>query len=86
MNYALLAAYIYDTTPESSDSTHKLRYVIKGGQEGSSDPKLTSFRNLLRFREGVPHLVRLLRAGGIWTLDCENAYGALVKCRVEQVC
>lgn len=47
---------------------------------------MVGFRNLLRFREVIPHLVRLLNAGGIWMVDCEDAYSALVKCRVEQVC
>ena len=42
--------------------------------------------SLLRFKEVVPHLVWLLRAGGIWTVNCEDAYAALVKCCIEQVC
>lgn len=82
-----MAAYIYDTTADRFEMTAKIRYIVRSNrEEGHPDSTMPGFLNLLRFREVVPHLVRLLRAGGIWTMNCEAAYVALQKCRVEQVC
>jgi hypothetical protein len=44
-----------------------------------------NLRNLIRFQDVAPHLARLLSAGGIWTLDNEDAYERLVWCRIGQV-
>lgn len=65
--------------------TDKIRQLVKHHHEQVSSMKITSFRHVLKFKEAVPHLVRLLHAGGVWTVNCESAYAALVKCRVERV-
>jgi hypothetical protein len=43
------------------------------------------FRNVLRFKEAVPSLVKLLAAGGVWSTGCERAYHSLAGCKVEKV-
>jgi len=60
--------------------------VVKRNHDRLSTVKITSFRNILKFQDAMPSLVRLLNAGGVWTVNCETAYAALVKCRVEKVC
>ena len=87
LSYAQMAEYIYNTIPDPSERTRKIQFVVRSSNpDGFADPALAGFRNLLRFKEVVPHLVWLLRAGGIWTVSCDDAYAALVRCRVEQVC
>jgi len=82
-NYADVAATLYASSDHPSTITSKLNCVLK--RNAVSKVKITSFKHMLKFRSVVPHLVRLLNAGGVWTIDCETAYAALVKCRVEKV-
>jgi hypothetical protein len=85
LNYAEMASFIYETSPIISRSTAKIHHVVKrANQEGYAE-KMNAFRNLIKFRDVVPDLVRLLRTGGIWTLNCEQAYAAVVKCRIQPV-
>lgn len=86
LNYAEIAAFVYETCKFPTQSTAKILHVVKRAHQDGSNEKINAFRSLLKFQDVVPDLVRLLRAGGIWTLNCENAYAALVKCRIEPVC
>ena len=56
-----------------------------GRQDGYLNSSQTSFCNILRFKLVIPHLVHVLQAGEIWTVDYKEAYAALVKCCIEQV-
>jgi hypothetical protein len=86
LNYAQVAAYIYETQPSDFIRTAKIGYAVKNMRPDSSDLNINNFQTLLRHSSVAPHLVRLLRARGVWTLNCEQAYERLVKCRVEHVC
>ena len=85
LNYAQIAESLYSSSHPNHVISSKILEVVKRNHDDTSSTKITNFRNLLKFREAVPPLVRLLRAGGVWTVDCETAYSALVKCRVEKV-
>ena len=85
LGYAEMASYVYETTDDISLSTGRIYNVVRRSKDKASMAKYKHFCHLLKFKEAVPHLLRLLRAGGIWTVDCEKAYAALVKCRIEQV-
>lgn len=84
LNHAQIAANTYDTHTTSLDRGTVMRRTIMVEAQ-NSNMKTTSLKTLLRFRAVVPHLVRLLNCAGIWTLDCEEVYMALTKCRVEAV-
>ena len=84
--YAEMASYIYQLTAHPTIISTKIFNMVRRSQEKSTIQQFKNFTNLLKFKEVVPHLLRLLRAGGIWLVKCEKAYGALVKCRIEQVC
>jgi len=87
LNCAQIAEYVYKI--DINNAGERLRYVVRNSSEAPPNQKKTitnGLRNLLRFKRVVPHLVRLLRAGGIWTVNCEAAYAAIVKCSVEEVC
>lgn len=86
LNYAQLAAYIYNHYPGHLDRTYKIRNAIKNLYSTKLSLSISAFCNLLRFREVTPHLARLLGMGGIWELDCEKVYDKLLKCHSEQVC
>ena len=83
LNYAQIAGYIYANHSQNID--HKIRLVVRDHHKATSKVSINAFRNLLRFETVVPHLIRLLSAGGIWTVTSEDAFSALVKCRVEGV-
>jgi hypothetical protein len=85
LNYAQLAAYIYEKHSSQLNRTYKIQHVVKDQHSISSPLNIKHFYNLIRFREVVPHLSRLLSIGGIWELGCEKAYEKLVRCRIEQV-
>jgi hypothetical protein len=87
LSYAEIANFIYATCKVPTQSTSKIFSVVKRAhQEGEAKTeKINAFRTLLKYPNVVPDLVRLLRAGGIWTLNCEAAYSALTKSRIEQV-
>lgn len=86
INYAQLAAYIHDMNLATYSTNNKIQHIMQRGQDIFLDSTMVGFMTLLKVRNCVPHLVRLLRAGGIWTVNCENAYAALVKCCVDPVC
>ena len=81
LNYTSITNHVY----ASSRSTTQIKDVVKRHHNITSTTKITLFHHLLKFKDAVPHLVQILVAGGIWTVDCEPAYGALVKCRSEKV-
>ena len=85
LNYAMVAEALYQSTDSEVDITHKIQMMIKRHNEKSSGVKIISLRNILKHKTAVPALVRLLHEGGVWMIDCEAAYSALVKCRVETV-
>ena len=64
---------------ETLDLTSRIRHVAR-------DTSMNQFRNILRFKDVTTHLARLLRTGGIWTLDLEKTFENLLKCRIGQVC
>ena len=80
LNYAQIAEYVYSSGASNAD--HKICLVVRNE---NSTMKINGFRGLLQFKGVVPHVVRLLSAGGIWTVNGELAYSALVKCRIEGV-
>ena len=80
-----MTGYIYGLNLDKADTTSLINKIIKRVRDDPSKPKITSFRNILKFPKAVPYLIRLLSAGGIWTLNCENAYKMLIKCRIEEV-
>jgi hypothetical protein len=86
LNYAEIAAFVYETCKTPTLSTSKIHHVVKRAHQEGTAEKINAFRNLLKFPLVVPDLVHLLTAGGIWTMQCETAYAALVKCKVEHVC
>jgi hypothetical protein len=86
INYAQLARNIYKSSSDTLSSTSHIRDVLRRNPDEGSHVKITSFRNLLKFKEAVPPLLELLSAGGIWSLDCERAFKSLGKCRIEEVC
>jgi hypothetical protein len=67
-----------------SDSTAHITSVVR--RDPARLKSHTSFLHLLKFSKAVPALVRLLNAGGVWTLDGDQAWTNLVKCKVEHVC
>jgi hypothetical protein len=82
LNHAQIAAHAYDNHSSTLDRSTVINRVVK---DVKSNVKMNGLKGLLRFRMVAPQLVRLLGSGGIWTIDCEEAYMALTKCRVEQV-
>ena len=86
LGYAQIADFIYSSSNSKEDSIAKIHHVVKRNHQESSSLKINSFRHILKFKEAVPHLIRLLGAGGIWSIDCEQAYFALLRCYVEHVC
>lgn len=85
LNCVEMAAYVYHSKCSDADATIKIRHVVKHLYNKVSMMNIKVFPHILKFRRVVPHLLRLLRAGGVWTLNCEQAYHALLKCQVEQV-
>jgi hypothetical protein len=86
LNCSHIAAHVYNSNLDNMTSTAKIRNIIKRTQEGFSSVKITSFRNIAKFKGTVFPLLRLLSAGGVWTTDLEKAFKELVKCRIEEVC
>jgi hypothetical protein len=88
LNYAWNSENIYQNFHESFNTNYKIRYIVRGGSNGPTNNSniKNGIRHIIKFQEVVPHLVRLLHSGGIWTIDCDEAYMALVRCRIEQVC
>ena len=85
-NFAQLAYIIYKNSSTPLISTKELRLLLKRNVEERSSVKIVSFCNMIRFKAAVPSLIKLLSAGGIWSVNCEQAFGALHKCRIEEVC
>lgn len=85
-NYSQMVEHLYKCTDGSSST--KIAKLLKRHNDKNTIQtfKITSFRHVLKYREAVPYLVQLLSAGGgVWTGDCEPAYGALMRCRVGKV-
>ena len=68
----------------ASDSTMHIMSVVR--RDTKRIKCNTSFLHLLKFSKAVPALVRLLNAGGVWTLSGDQAWSNLVKCKIEHVC
>ena len=90
-NYAHMAEFIYNSQVDSTTSTAQIMELVRRTPDdatGQRTVQITSFRQLLKFKKAVPLLVRLLDAGGIWVTiqECEKAFAALLKCKVEDVC
>jgi hypothetical protein len=73
--------------PSTSD---KITLFLKRHKEDKSktlnEKKINGLKRLVKYKEAVPHLVRLLQGGGgVWSGDCEAVFSALVKCKVEKV-
>jgi hypothetical protein len=85
LNYAQIAAFVYECNLDNKTSSQKINKVIKRDHESKSTLSIFSFRNVLKYKGAVPHLVRLLLAGGVWGLDIEMALKGLVKIRIEEV-
>lgn len=87
LNYTQLAQFIYESEPLQIDSTSKIFEVVRRQHESvAKDTLIKEFRNIIKFKEVAPELVRLLDLGGIWTLDLKGVYGVLWKYRLEKVC
>ena len=86
LSYAQMASYNYNIHGMSPDLSGRIKLVVKDLHNNKSSVDIKQFRNILRYKEVVPHLARLLNAGGIWTLDCEKAFERLVQSRIQQVC
>lgn len=85
-NYAQMVERLY----QSNDgySSERIYRLLKrhNDKDSTFTFKITSLRHVLKYREAVPHLIQLLSGGGgVWTGDCEAAYNALMKCKVEKV-
>jgi hypothetical protein len=72
----------YPSDPEKSSDI--LQPLVKRYGEVSS-LKITSFRHMLKFPRVVPELVKLFLNGGLFSIECEEAFQHLLKCRVEGV-
>ena len=81
-----MAASIYSSFISDELTSANIRHLVNRHNDLVSKTKINGLRNILKYKEAVPHLLRLLQAGGIWSLNCETAYAALAKCRVEKVC
>ena len=81
LNYAQVVETLYQ-----SQKFTQIKAFIGRHNNNVSKNKITSFTNILKYREAVPQVIRLLRGGGaLWIGDWENTYAALAKCRVEKV-
>lgn len=85
LNYVEITAYIYTTARHKHDSNSKITAILKRTHHDGKKEKINAFCHLLKFSNAVPELARLLRAGGIWSLNCETAYLTLVRSKVGQV-
>ena len=86
LNLTQLASSIYKSTDNSHESTFKLIQAVKPYQDNSKLTRINSFRNLIKFKSAVDPLLTLLSLGGLWSENCEEAFSALIKCRMEPVC
>ena len=82
-NYVQVVDKLY-STPFSSN---KIRLFLKHHNEAiGSSIKINGLCHLLKYKEAVPHLLQLLQGGGgVWGGNCEAAYQALVRWKVEKV-
>jgi hypothetical protein len=84
LNYLHISAYNYNCGSTNFIGLH-LQNAVKDLNPEVSGLTINNFQNLLHFKEVVPHLDRLLQTREIRTINCEAAFGLLVKCCIEQV-
>jgi hypothetical protein len=86
LNYTQIADNLYSLYDDDSFSTtFYIGDVVKRHNDQRNTFKLTSFRHLLKWPKAVPQLLRVLKAGGVWTTDLEPGLAALFRCRIEEV-
>ena len=81
-----MASFNYNIHGMAPDLSGRIQFVVKDLHNNKSSVDIKHLRNLLRYKEVVPHLARLLTAGGIWTLNCEKAFESLLQSRIQHVC
>ena len=85
-NYAQLTEKFYQSYNQYTSEQIRILLKRHNNKDSLMTYKITSLRHVLKYRTAVPHLVQLLSgSGGVWNGDCEFAYNALMKCRVEKV-
>ena len=78
---SLVASNIYNLYPFDIKTSGSLLH----GLAKQNSTKIMSFKHMLKFKRVLLHLIYFLCGKEVWSISCDKAYEAFMKCQVEMV-